>query len=81
MKELVPLVELNLNEQATIKECCINSGIARRLLDLGCIENTPIEKIYRSPSNNPCAYMLRGAIIAIRNEIAIQILVEREAIV
>lgn len=78
MKECITLNTLAIGEKAMVKQCNLNTGIARRLLDLGCIENTLIEKVYKSPFNNPCAYAIRGATIALRNEIAEKILVERE---
>lgn len=78
MKERITLNCLQIGEKATVKQCDLKEGIARRLLDLGCIENTSIEKVYKSPFNNPCAYSLRGALIAIRNDVAKQIIVERE---
>ena len=43
-------------------------NIKRRLLDLGLIEGTCVECVLRSPFNGPLAYMIRGALIAIRKE-------------
>ena len=38
----------------------------RRLLDIGLIENTDVECLGRSPAGDPSAYLIRGAVIAIR---------------
>jgi ferrous iron transport protein A len=38
----------------------------RRLLDIGLAENTVVECVGRSPSGDPAAYLIRGAVIAIR---------------
>lgn len=40
----------------------------RRFLDIGLIEDTPVECIGRSPAGDPSAYLIRGAVIAIRAE-------------
>ena len=42
--------------------------LRRRFLDLGIIEGTNIEVLYRSPFGDPTAYLIRGAVIAIRDE-------------
>lgn len=50
--------------------CSLNApgAMRRRLLDIGLIENTDIECIGRSPGGDPSAYLIRGAVIAIRSE-------------
>ncbi len=40
----------------------------RRLLDIGMIPGTKIECVGRSPSGDPKAFLIRGAVIAIRSE-------------
>ena len=62
------LNELKLNEIGFIKELKCNSGVKRRLLDLGLIEGTKITPIFVSPSGDPTAFEVRGSIIAIRIE-------------
>ncbi|MGN0801365.1 MAG: ferrous iron transport protein A [Candidatus Faecivicinus sp.] len=47
----------------------LNTGsMRRRLLDIGMIEGTKIECVGRSPAGDPMAYLIRGAVIAIRGE-------------
>lgn len=47
----------------------LNTGsMRRRLLDIGMIEGTRIECVGRSPAGDPAAYLIRGAVIAIRGE-------------
>lgn len=48
----------------------------RRLLDLGLVAETLVEALRKSPSGDPTAYQIRGAVIALRAEEAAQILVE-----
>ena len=49
----------------------------QRLLDIGVIEGTEIEALYRSPFGNPAAYLIRGTVFALRNETAEKIIVEK----
>lgn len=55
----------------------LSSGsMRRRLLDIGLIKGTDVECLQRSPAGDPVAYLIRGAVIALRAEDASQILVE-----
>ena len=49
----------------------------RRMLDLGLIQGTAVEALQKSPSGDPTAYFIRGAVIALRMEDAQKILVRR----
>ncbi|MFQ7025812.1 MAG: FeoA family protein [Acutalibacteraceae bacterium] len=40
----------------------------RRLQDIGLIEGTKVECIQKSPSGDPIAFLIRGAVIALRTE-------------
>ena len=42
--------------------------LRRRFFDLGIIEGTVIEALYRRPVGDPTAYLIRGAVIAMREE-------------
>jgi len=46
------------------------------MLDLGLVIDTVVEALRKSPSGDPTAYEIRGAVIALRSEEASQILVE-----
>ena len=48
----------------------------RRMLDLGIVSGTTIEALQKSPSGDPIAYAIRGAVIALRDEDAEKITVE-----
>ena len=54
----------------------IEGGIRRRLQDLGLIEGTKIECLKRSPAGDPIAYLIRGAVIALRREESFRILIK-----
>lgn len=62
------LSELGLGKCAYVSKIIKKSGIHRRLLDIGMIPGTKVECVLVSPASNPKAYMIRGAVIAIRNE-------------
>lgn len=73
---------MNLNDiapgqHALVQKLCATGSMRRRLLDIGIIENTDIECLGRSPGGDPSAFLIRGAVIAIRSEDCADILVRR----
>ena len=70
------LSELIKGEKAYVVSIYEKSGISRRLLDIGLIPGTKVECVLVSPAQNPKAYLIRGAVIAIRNEDASAISVD-----
>lgn len=72
----IPLNHLPIGQTAKVKELIAEGLIRRRMLDLGIINNTLIEALQPSPSGDPIAYSIRGAVIALRSEVASMILVE-----
>lgn len=48
----------------------------RRLQDIGMIEGTTVECVGKSPLGDPCAFLIRGAVIALRKEDAGSVMVE-----
>lgn len=62
------LNNLNLGERCKVTQLNAHGSIRRRLLDLGIVENTEIEALNQSPSGNLVAYLIRGAVVALRNE-------------
>ena len=69
------LDKLLIGEKGKVKKI-VNSSIKRRLLDIGLTSGTQVEKVMKNYSNNLCAYMIRGALIGIRNEDACKVLIE-----
>ncbi len=67
------LSELGLGKSGYVTKIAKKSRINRRLLDIGMIPGTKVECVLISPASNPKAYMIRGAVVAIRNEDAIDI--------
>lgn len=53
-----------------------NEGsMRRRLQDIGLIEGTEVICLHRSPSGDPIAYLIRGAVIALREEDSSKVMV------
>lgn len=78
----VRLSSLGEGEKARIlgisSEC--RGAARRRLMDLGFIKGTEIETEYEGPNSNPKAYKLRNTLIALRNDQADLVLIEKEAV-
>ncbi len=77
MINTIPLSSLEIYDKCEVKELLAKGILRRRLLDLGIIEGTQVEVLARSPSGDPTAYFIRGAVIALRVEIGSTILVEK----
>lgn len=54
-----------------------SSNLYQRLLDIGAINGTLVECVLKSPCGDPKAYLIRGAVIAIRDEDAECISIDR----
>lgn len=71
----MPLNRLPLGARAKVSSLRASGPARRRMLDLGIVSGTPIEPLYKSPSGNPVAYLIRGAVIALRSDVSDKILV------
>ena len=71
----IPLIQLQIGQKANVEKLTADGITRRRLLDLGIIDGTEIEPLYKSPSGNPVAYLIRGAVIALRSDVSKNILV------
>ncbi len=60
------LCDLKPGEKAYITDVCADESMKRRFFDIGLIKNTCVECVGKSPLGDPCAYLIRGAVIAIR---------------
>lgn len=67
---------IKLGTKCRVVELIATDHIRRRFLDLGLINGTEVEALTKSPSGDPIAYLIRGAVIAIRSEDASKIIVE-----
>ncbi|AVP55968.1 hypothetical protein K144313037_02840 [Clostridium tetani] len=73
---LLPLNKAPIGSIVSVMKL-ISDGISRRrMLDLGLIQGTKVQCLRQSPSGDPTAYEIRGAVIALRSEEASKILVQ-----
>lgn len=77
MTNLDSLATLEVGETATVYCLLLSGNMRRRLQDMGLIEGTKVECLLKSPSGNPTAYLIRGAVIALRQEDSSSILVTK----
>ncbi len=70
-----PLSRLREGEIAKVSDLLSVGTMRRRLLDIGLVEGTEVECVQKSPAGDPVAYLIRGAVIAIRSEDSSNILV------
>ncbi len=70
------LDRIHQGEMARVRALNSTGSMRRRLLDIGLVEGTNVECLQRSPAGDPVAYLIRGAVIALRAEDSSNILVE-----
>lgn len=77
LDQYIPLNLLPIGETGIVQKLLSTGTQRRRMLDLGLVNGAPVEALQKSPSGDPTAYFIRGAVIALRSEDAGKILVER----
>lgn len=78
MEQKTSLAALQEGERACVTELLAQAGMRRRLLDLGLTPGTHVECELKSPSGDPAAYRIRGALIALRRRDAALVLAKIE---
>lgn len=68
MSQLLGLNHIKPGEHAFVEELHTVGSMRRRLLDIGLVRDTEVECLGSSPAGDPSAYLIRGAVIAIRSE-------------
>ncbi len=77
MIEYIHLNELEPSKRAKVVTVGGNAAIRQRFEDLGIVPDTEILCVMKSPLGDPVAYLIRGALIAIRGEDAANIVAEK----
>ena len=67
------LSELPAGRSADVAQMDAPGPMGRRLLDIGFTEGTRVQCLYAAPSGEPRAYLVRGAVIALRREDAARV--------
>ena len=62
------LYEICPGQRAKVRNVNAPASLRQRLLDLGLVPDTVIECVGRSPGGDPSAYLIRGAVIALRRK-------------
>ena len=75
MKRKCGLNALDIGERARVLQLDNSGSIRRRLQDIGLVEGTEVECVLKAPSGDPSAYLIKGAVIAIREDDSKKILV------
>ncbi len=65
-QKLQTLDMLEEGEQARVHALRLRGAIRRRMQDIGLIAGTQVQCVQKSPSGDPAAYRIRGAVIALR---------------
>lgn len=65
--KICTLNDLKVGERAVVKDLDTKGAMRRRLLDIGLCRGAEVECVGRSPMGDPSAYMICGAVIAIRD--------------
>lgn len=79
MYEALRLSALQEGESAYVTQVSAGPAMDQRLTDLGLVRGTRVTCVLRSPAGDPCAYLIRGALIALRRADANGVTLERQA--
>lgn len=71
------LNSINPGEYAKVGQILSRGSMRQRLLDIGLTPGTTVECVGKSPSGDPKAFLIRGAVIAIRSEDCAEILINQ----
>ena len=61
------LCALRVGEKGRVSRIGMSGAFRRRLIDLGFVEDAEVECVGKSPMGDPSAYLVRGAVIALRS--------------
>lgn len=76
MHKTCSLSELEQGTCGTVIDVNPASTMYRRLQDIGLIKGTKVTCVQKSPLGDPTAYLIRGAVIALRSEDSSCVLIE-----
>ena len=74
------LFDLTKGQKCLIDKILSASDMQRRFLDIGLTKNTIVECVNVSPQGDPKAFLIRGAVIALRREDCQNILIKEVAL-
>lgn len=62
------LPEVPVGKRTRVRALHHAGGMRRRLQDLGLVAGTPVTCLQRAAAGDPTAYLIRGAVIALRQD-------------
>ncbi len=71
------LTDTKPNKTYVVTEVSRNDGLLRRILDIGIIKGTKVERLFSSPFGDPTAYRIKNSVIALRRDESDRIFVEQ----
>ena len=77
--DAISLESLKPGERGRVQELKLSGPARRRLQDIGLVENASVRCLFKSPAGDPRAYLIKGAVMALRREICTQVLISKEA--
>lgn len=75
MNDILSLADLKEGQTARVQDLSSTGSMRRRLRDIGLIEGTHVKCLQKSPAGDPVAYLIRGAVIALRSEDSKKVLI------
>lgn len=64
---MTTLNKISTGEFAVVLSVDTELSLKQRLYDIGLVPGTKVKVVHQSPAGNPRAYLVRGAVIALRN--------------
>ena len=74
----IPLCDIKKGTVGKVVRLETKGELRKRFLDIGLAEQTAVECVRESPAGDPRAYLIRGAVIALRNKDAATVFAEVE---
>ncbi len=71
------LTDTKINETYVITDVLSDKNLIRRILDIGIMSGTKIERLFSSPFGDPTAYRIKNSVIALRKNESDNIFVEK----
>jgi ferrous iron transport protein A len=78
MTKTYKMCDMRVGEYATVSEILPLCPIRRRLYDVGLIDGTHIQCLFQSAGRDMKAFLIRGAVIALRRTDCAHVLVSKE---
>lgn len=76
MNDTITLDALDEGASGRVAGLTVKGPMRRRLQDIGLVDGTKVVCLKKSPSGDPVAYLIRGAVIALRSDDSSGILIE-----